>query len=148
MAVSTSPRLMTALGDYSQLIALSECLNGTEPLFAENSPHENLRKVKKLKLQNNIAKTAKLEEVFTEGELYAMDLSSKEVATRGLNALPLLKYGLALTKSEFRDGLVLRYECEPKNHPFSCGCGEPFVMSHALHCGKGRCTHLRHNEFR
>ena len=54
---------------------------------------------------------------------------------------------MALTKSEFRDGLALRYGWEPKNLPISCACSEPF-MSHALHCATGRYTHLRHNELR
>ena len=76
-----------------------------------------------------------------------MKLSSEKRASSWLNALPLQKYGFALTKSEFRDGLVLRYGWEPKNLPISCACGEPF-MSHALHCAKGGYTHLRHNKFR
>ena len=135
-------------GDYSRSAALSECLNGMEPLAAENSQYKILREFKKQKLQNNNTKIEKLEEVLTEGELYAMKLSSEKGASSWLNALPLQKYGFALTKSEFRDGLALRYGWEPKNLPLSCACGEPFAMSHALHCAKGGYTHLRHNEIR
>ena len=135
-------------GDYSRSVALSECLNGMEPLAPENSHYKILREFKKQILQNNNTKIEKLEEVLTEGELYAMKLSSEKGASGWLNALPLQKYGFALTKSEFRDGLALRYGWEPKNLPISCACGEPFEMSHALHCAKGGYTHLRQNESR
>ena len=75
MAVSISSPDDRA-GDYSRPVALSECLNGMEPLAAENSPYKILRESKKQKLQNNNTKIEKLEEVLTEGELYAMKLSS------------------------------------------------------------------------
>ena len=135
-------------GDYPRSVALSECPNGMEPLAAENSLYKILREFKKQKLQNNNTKIEKLEEVLTEGELYAMKLSSEKRASSWLNALPLQKYGFALSKSEFRDGLALRYGWEPKNPPISCACGEPFAMYHTLHCAKGGYTHLRHNEIR
>ena len=112
-------------GDYTRSVALSECLNGMEPLAAENSQYKILREFNKQKLQNNNTKIKKLE-VLTEGELYAMKLSSEKGASGWLNALPLQKYGFTLTKSEFRDGLALRYGWEPKNLPISCACGEPF----------------------
>ena len=89
-------------GDYSRSVALSECLNEMEPLDAKNSQYKILRELKKQKLQNNITKIEKLEEVLTEGELYAMKLSSEKGASSWLNALPLQKYGFALTKSQFR----------------------------------------------
>ena len=83
----------------------------------------------------------------TDGELHAMKLSSEKGASSWLNALPLQKHGFAQTKSEFRDGLALRYGWEQKNLPISCACGEHF-MSHASHCAKGGYTHLRHNNIR
>ena len=77
-----------------------------------------------------------------------MKLCFEKGASGWLNALPLQKYGFALTKSEFRDSLALRYGWEPNNLPISCACGEPFAMSHALHCAKGGYNHLRHNGIR
>ena len=65
-----------------------------------------------------------------------------------LNVLPLTKYGFNLNKSEFRDGLHLRYGKEPKRLPKSCPCGEDFTVVHALHCPRGGYTHIRHNEVR
>ena len=77
-----------------------------------------------------------------------MKLSSEKGASSWLNALSLQKYGFALTKSEFRDGLALKYGWEPKILPISWACGEPFVMSHALYYAKGGYTDLRYNEIR
>ena len=45
----------------------------------------------------------------------------------------LVKYNLSLNRSEFKDGLNLRYGWEPPNTPHTCPCGH---------------THLRHNENR
>ena len=78
---------------------------------------------------------------------YSMALASEKGASSWLTALPLKRYGFDLTKTEFRDGLSLRYGLQPKNLPLKCSCGEDFTVSHALHCGKGY-THMRHNEIR
>ena len=32
--------------------------------------------------------------------------------------------------------------------PHTCPCGQPFTLTHSLHCTKGGYTHLRHNEIR
>ena len=69
-------------------------------------------------------------------------------ASSWLNALPLSKHGFNLTKTEFRDGIALRYTWEAKNTPAICTYGKEFSLTHALHCAKGGYTHLRHNEIR
>ena len=61
---------------------------------------------------------------------------------------PPKKYNFSLNKSEFKDGLHLRYGWEPPNTPHTCPCGQPFTLTHSLHCPKGGYTHLRHNETR
>ena len=53
-----------------------------------------------------------------------------------------------LTKTEFRDGIALRYTWEAKNTPAICPCGEEFSLTRALHCAKGVYMDLRHNENR
>ena len=58
------------------------------------------------------------------------------------------KYNFFLNKSEFKDGLHLRYGWEPPNTPHTCPCGQPFTLTHSLHCPKGGYTHLRHDEIR
>ena len=79
---------------------------------------------------------------------YTIKLASEKAASSWLNALPLSKQGFDLTKTEFRDGIALRYTWEAKNTPAICPCGKKFSHIHALHCAKGRYTQLRHNEIR
>ena len=49
----------------------------------------------------------------TETEKNATDLASEKGASDWLNALPLSRYNFNLNKSEFRDGIYLRYGWEP-----------------------------------
>ena len=93
-------------------------------------------------------KIGKVKQGATEDQLYALQLASENGASSWLNTLPLKRYGFSLTKTEFRDGLAIRYGWEPKNIPASCPCGENFNLAHALHCAKGGYTHMRHNEIR
>ena len=79
---------------------------------------------------------------------HASTLVSENVASSWLAALPLKRYGFTLTKSDFQDGLALRYGWEPKSIPANCPGGEPFTVTHSLHCGFGGYTHMRHNEIR
>ena len=48
---------------------------------------------------------------------YTIQLASEKGASSWLNALPLSKHGFDLTKTEFRDGIALRYTWEAKNTP-------------------------------
>ena len=79
---------------------------------------------------------------------YALKLAREKGASSWLNALPIEKHGLWLTKLEFRDALCIRYGWDFKNVPSICACGSPFVLSHALHCPKGGYPIIRHNEIR
>ena len=77
---------------------------------------------------------------------YTIQLASEKGASSWLNALPLSKHGFDRTKTEFRDGIALRYTWEAKNTPAIFPCGKEFSLTHALHCAKGGYTHQRHNE--
>ena len=46
---------------------------------------------------------------------YTIQLAPEKGAPSWLNALPLSKHGFDLTKTEFRDGIALRYNWEAKN---------------------------------
>ena len=115
---------------------------------AEAKQHSTVNMIKKQKQE--IQKT-KLEEVkcnLKDEQRHAVTLVSEKGASSWLAALPLKRYGFTLTKSEFRDGLALRYGWEPKNLPAKCPCGEPFTVAHSQHCGKGGYTDMRHDELR
>ena len=104
-----------------------------------------------IKKQKQEIQNTKLEEVkcnLNDEQRHAVTLVSEKGASSWLAALPLKHYDFTLTKSEFRDGLALRYGWEPKNLPAKCPCGEPFTVAHSLHCGKGGYTHMRHDEIR
>ena len=79
---------------------------------------------------------------------YTIQLASEKGASSWHNALPLSKHGFDLTKTEFRDGIALRYTWEAKNTPAIRQCGKDFSLTHAQHCAKGGYTQLRHNEIR
>ena len=55
------------------------------------------------------------------------------------------KYNFILSKSEFRDGIALRYGWEPPKIASNCVCDEPFTVAHALHCPRVGYNRLRHN---
>ena len=65
-----------------------------------------------------------------------------------LNALPLEKQGFSLSKTEFRDGLKLRYNLPITDVPTYCVCGERFNTVHALSCKKGGFVSQRHDNIR
>ena len=79
---------------------------------------------------------------------YTLQLASDKGASSWLKALPLSKHGFYFKKTEFRDGIALRYTWEAKNTPAICPCGKKFSLTHALYCAEGGYTHLRHNELR
>ena len=94
-----------------------------------------------------ISKKSRIENNLPEMK-YTIQLASEKGASSWLNALPLSKHGFDLTKTEFLDGIALRYTWELKNTPAICPHGKKFSLTHALHCANSGYTHLRHNEIR
>ena len=86
-----------------------------------------------------------MESLQTE-QRHVIEIASEKGASNWLTALPLKRYGLTLTKSEFRDGLCIRYNIEAKKTTINCPSGVKFTLSHAVHCAKGGHTQMRHNE--
>ena len=105
-----------------------------------------------IKKQKQDIRKMKLEEEvkcnLNDKQRHAATLVLEKGAFSWLAAIPLERYGFALTKSEFRDGLALRYGWEPKNLPAKCPCGEPFTVAHSLHYGEGGYTYMKHDEIR
>ena len=119
--------------------SIGDCLSNADPMTAENSRHRIKRVIREEKKDVD-GKIDKVKQGATEDQLYALQLEEKG-ASSWLNALPLKRYGFSFAETEFRDGLAIRYEWEPKNIPASCPCGENFHLAHALHCAKGEYTH-------
>ena len=94
-----------------------------------------------------ISKKSRVENNLPEMK-HTIQLASEKGASSWLNALPLSKHGFDLTKTEFRDGIALRYTWEAKNTPAICPGGKEFSITHALHCAKSGYTHLRDNEIK
>ena len=123
-------------------------LESQDPITAVTQQEKICMKIKKLKIDRTNQKKTNLINSLNETDKYAIDLASEKGASNWLNALPLSRYNFNLNKSEFRDGIYLRYGWEPSKTPLTCACGADFNLTHALHCVKGGYTHIRHNEIR
>lgn len=78
----------------------------------------------------------------------AMELATEKGASTWLTVLPLEVHNFALSKSEFRDALCLRYGWRPPHLPDICICGQKFTVNHAMSCPTGGFPTIRHNEVR
>ena len=123
-------------------------LESQDPITAVTQQEKICTKIKKLKTDRTNRKKTNLINSLNETDKYAIDLASEKGASNWLNALPLSRYNFNLNKSEFRDGVYLRYGWEPTKTPLTCACGANFNLTHTLHCAKGGYTHIRHNEIR
>ena len=59
-----------------------------------------------------------------------------------------MELGFHLNKSEFRDGLCLRYNWPLRYLPSHCACGQALNVQHALSCAVGGLPSQRHNHIR
>ena len=134
--------------DYELSKKLSEPLEDKDPLTAELWQKRTLDDLLNPKKKKIAEKISNIKSVLSTEQTYALEIASEKGASAWLNVLPLKRYGFQLSKSEFRDGLSLRYSWNPKNAPLNCPCGEIFSLTHALHCPKGGYTIDRHDEIR
>jgi len=64
-----------------------------------------------------------------------------------LTIVPTQNYGFAMSSTQLRDALALRYGRTPTNLTTHCDAdGEEFAVCHALNCKKGGLFTLRNNE--
>ena len=68
------------------------------------------------------------------------------ISMAGGIAMSRQEHEFSLSKSEFRDGLCLRYEWTPTRLPGTCVCGKAFDTAHALSRPTGSLPPIRHNE--
>ena len=116
-------------------------LESQDPITAVTQQEKICTKIKRLKTDRTNRKKTNLINSLNETDKYAIDLASEKRASNWPNALPLSRYNFNLNKSEFRDGIYLRYGWEQTKTPLTCACGADFNLTHALHCAKGGYTH-------
>ena len=136
------------LNDLEWSCLMSSALEEHNPLTAELAQNRTKADIKQLKERNLRDTMNDLKQNLPEEQKYAVSLANQKGSSSWLNALPLERYNFNLNKSEFRDGLCLRYSWEPKNLPSQCLCGQTFNLTHSLQCAKGGYTIVRHNEIR
>ena len=93
-------------------------------------------------------KEDKLLETLTKEKNQTVILASIEGASNWLNVLLLKKHDRNLNKSQFGEGLQLRYRNEPGKIPNTCPCSHDFKIDYALIWLRRGCTQLRRDEFR
>ena len=119
---------------------MAACLdNDDDPEAQQSLIVKQIRKEKSTKIKEKISI---LKEKLDENQRYAPDLSIEKGASSWLNTLLLQRYHFDLTKTEFRDGLALRYGWEPLKHR-PCVPVESFsvsrIPSNATKEGTPRC---------
>ena len=129
-------------------IKTSSVLDTYDPLTAIPEQEKIYSKIKTLKTERTNQKRTNILNNLSDNEKYALELASEKGASNWLNALPLSRYNFNLNKSEFRDGIYLRYGWEPTNIPLTCACGQSFDLTDAFHCARCGYTHMRNNEIR
>jgi hypothetical protein len=78
----------------------------------------------------------------------AMLAAQEKGASFLVTTLPIKKYGFALSKTEFRDQLLMRYRWPIPDLPVTCACGASFNMDHSQICHLGGFINMRHDELR
>ena len=113
--------------DYELSKKLSEPLEDKDPLTAELWQKRTLDDLLNAKKKKIAEKISNIKSVLSTEQRYALERASEKGATAWLNVLPLKRYGFQLNKSEFRDGLSLRYSWNPKT-PHSTAHAERFSV--------------------
>ena len=74
--------------------------------------------------------------------------TKKKGASSWLTVTPIQEPGFALTKSEFRDALRIRYNKQLQGMPSKCPCDQKYDLNHAMNCKRGGFVVIRHNNIR
>ena len=133
--------------NYEWSRAICDPLENSDTEIIETEQTLINRNIKSEKQNITLYKKAKIRESCSSEKTDKIS-SVTERSIELANRAPPKKYNFALNKSEFKDGLHLRYGWEPLNNPHTCPCGQPFTLTHSLHCPKGGNTHLRHDDIR
>ena len=131
-------------GPLCALVALQ-----TSPLGdVASEQHRAKAVVKKARQSRAIAQQADLLARLPQASRLSVELASEKGASSWLTTLPVVELGFHLTKSEFRDGLCLRYNWPLRYFPSHCVCGQALNVEHALSCAVGGLPSQCHNHIR
>ena len=78
----------------------------------------------------------------------ALEVGGDKGSSNWLNCLPLKEKSLAFNRSDFVDGINIRYQRSHKGLPDKCACGAKFNLTHALNCQVGGYVLMRHDNLR
>ena len=109
---------------------VSQHLSDEDATNVEYKQHKSIKIIKKQKTEILKSKIDSIQMTLEANQQYSMALASEKGASSWLTALPLKRYGFDLTKTEFRDGLSLRYGLQPKNLPLKCAPVAKILLSH------------------
>ena len=101
--------------EYERSKTISEPLSLGDVSNIESEQLKRVEKIRKDRSVKMIEKKFSIKNCLSANKMYAIDLASEKGASCWLNAMPLKKYNFNLSKSEFRDGIALRYGWEPPN---------------------------------
>ena len=114
----------------------------------EEAQQDTMKEVKQKKDAWSKALHDRIRSEASESQAKIIDLASEKGASSWLTSLPLAKYGFALNKQMFQDGICLRYNFALKLVARTCVCGELYTVNHCMTCKKGGYVILRHNSLR
>ena len=132
--------------NYEWSQAICDPLENIDTEIAETEQALINRNIKTERENTTLSKKIKLWKNAHQKKKLTKNLPSQKGALNWLSVLSLKIYNFSLNKSEFKDGLHLRYGWEPPNTPHTCPCGKPLTLTHSLHSPKDGYTHLMHNE--
>jgi len=114
--------------------------------------HESNVKKQQARLLKNVKQQEAVVEILQElpeQQRNSVQRKLKMKCSTWLTIVPTQNNGFAMSSTQFRDALALRYGRTPTNLSTHCDAdGEEFTVCHALNCKKGGLVTLRHNELR
>ena len=131
----TAPLVALIITQGEELPKITDILKHTTAVNHRNS---ELLNEKVTKIENELDKNVKR----------AVMQAKEKGAYSWLSVITLEEHGFALTKSEFRDALCIRYDKPLRGMRSKCPCGHKFDITHALNCKRGGFVIMRHNNVR
>jgi hypothetical protein len=126
-------------------------------LIAEQQMSLNVSNAEQLKLKKDIKKefendyktrTDHVLSLLPPAMQRAVLIAQEKGASFLITSLPLKHYGFALTKTEYRDAIQMRYMWPISNLPSRCVCGCSFSLEHSQICHTGGFINMRHDVIR